>query len=204
MGKGENVMRKHIISGICCMAIIAFLLGCDYIYIYDTQFNEGAFDNMSVQNEENPSSGKVDFQLLANTEVDTSHIRSLVGMTENIYFTYFGQRGAEDLSSTLDRVYSLNISTFIPNFADYQNRFFLITIGRELVEMKYEWLPYREPRFEMTFAEEYNANVLYLYAMDRIPMSDADMGGSHRFLLYIMQGTERVFMGHDLAALNNQ
>jgi len=38
--------------------------------------------------------------------------------------------------------------------------------------------------------------------MDRIPISTADMGGAHRFWLYVMQGDERVLMGHDLSELN--
>ena len=197
----DDRKEMEVIKYIMFSVIIAIMLcigGC-------TGVDKGEFDSMSIQDEKFDESGVIDFQLLESYEVDTNGIREWLDVVEGNPFTFFFQystlKSFEDLS--LEQ-FNLDLSEVDFNGGDYQDKFIAITIGRKLVEMQYEYLgePYDlkfMTRADITFSEEYNNQVLYIYTIDKISL-DSPFTGENAF--YVLNGTEKVYLGSNMHEIN--
>ena len=196
-------MKKRIILGVCGLVILIFLSSCDIM-----RFSEKECIDVFLQNAKFEKSDKMNIQLIGSQMVNTNDIRSWLDrrMVEDILFTFFFQfPGVEILQG--EKEFNIDLSNFDFNPSDYQDKYFVITVGRELVEIRYKYPgPSRgsfEPKAFIVFAEEYNANILYLYATDQIPIFRSDLGGRFNSF-YIMHGEERIFYGHDIFQVNTR
>ena len=128
----------------------------------------------------------INFYLHKSYEVDTSEIR-----TNDKPFTQF------------ELVYNLNTwkqKGQFKNFAfpdfdfstdDFQDKYLAISFGREVLEMEIIGENNNQKEVAITYAEEYRSNTMFLYIMDKISIRN-DEGSK----FYIMNGTEKVFVGN--------
>jgi hypothetical protein len=102
-----------------------------------------------------------------------------------------------------------DINFELPDFRfdpmDYSDKYYAVTIGRELIEIQYEflgepWTPRTMTRSKITLSEDFFPQVLRLYVMERIPIFPPDFSGYNLF--YIMDGSNKIFHGSCLFQLN--
>jgi hypothetical protein len=207
---------KPIVFRICLFIIFVAITGCGDVKqntepietpsnIEKTQHNvdinggdSGDMDNFS-------ESGTVDFRLLGSYTIDITALSKDLGMV-SMPLTYFNQfRSVENMRHYLDDM-NQDLPAFDFDEKEFLDRFVAITVGRELIEIKYEfigepWTPKTMTRAEITLSEQFSANVMRVYAMDQIPIFPADLSGEYN-RLYVVQGDERVYKGSDLFELN--
>ena len=195
-------MKKYIVLSVCVIVIFALLSGCNR-----EQGNEREAENMSIEDIRFEKSGEVNFQLVGSYMVDTSVIREYFMINEGAPFTFFEQgRAFADYAQFALREYELDLSEIEFNADDHQDKYIVVTIGREILEMQYESIGegWTIVRAEVTFAEEYNAGIVYVYVMDQIQFFSSVVGNSMYFSFYIMSGTERILEGECIDTLNAQ
>ncbi|MCL2048418.1 MAG: hypothetical protein FWG87_06790 [Defluviitaleaceae bacterium] len=196
-------MPKLSLSGVAyVIVILVFMLvvvvAWGFISLYSNDMQEN-YD----KNRLGVSVGDlIDFQFHSRYEVDTSGIRGRFRIVDNTPFTYFGQIGGiESWNGAFNSFADVRIEyeDFDFRFEDYPENFFIYTFGRELLEMESVWIHPHAHYVEVnvTFAEEYQGDVLFLYAMDKTLI---EFG--HRSELYIMNGEEKVYIGDRLHHLN--
>ena len=147
----------------------------------------------------------LDLQLLGSYSIDTNNIRMYTGVKENASFTYFLK--IDPGSLTLSGITSyfkdnkLDVSDDLPDIiiSSNENRYVLLSIGRELKEVKYKYLKrYSDGEAsiaQVTFGEEYQGEVIYVYIMNKQLFF---MGEDY----YIMDGDEEVFLGNNIRLIN--
>lgn len=183
--------------------------------IHDEE-NSGESKEVPEQHEElqnSSANGEILFQLVGSYNVDTAGIRISFNIAEGAPVTFFDQiRNLQHyVENYAYEAHELDLSGV--NFEDYYNpnKYYVITIGRELVEMRYElidgpWEPDEMEwvRAEVIFAEDYNSNRLYLYVMDQIRFYNPILGGDMYFAFYTMQGSEKLYEGNSISHINTQ
>jgi len=166
-------------------------------------------DKMEIVPESN-----LNFQLYRSYKVNTSGIRQCLYIPEKTQFTFFRQVSDLETWKSLREFQKTNFvfPAFDFTSADYQDKYLLITFGREILSMRYKY--FAEPfepnwlaRADVTFAEEYHDEIMYLYFMDKIPLASPFLSGMtgagyHANRFYIMIGSERVFWGSKLEEIN--
>jgi len=193
-------MINRIVLSICGVVFIVVLLGCNNV-----QIGNGRENGMAYPALEFGEIVEINFQLLGSHLIDISGVRRSYGMSaipilgEETPQTFFFQLDDIDrLQEDLFVGFSLNLSDFELTLDGYEDKFFAVTIGRELLEMqvRYPYLSFPA----ITFAEHYEPNVLHFYAMDPMRLWPSHLG---RNSFYVMRGTERLYLGEDIFDINN-
>jgi len=143
----------------------------------------------------------IDFQFHSRYEVDTSGLRERFGVVEGTQFTFIVQLGCvitwNGMLNSLNNV-RIEYDDYDFNFDDYPDKFLIITFGRELHEIQFiDMYASVSILSDITFAEEYHGDVMFLYTMDAITLR-MNKGGGY----YIMSGEEKVFIGNNISDLN--
>jgi hypothetical protein len=145
--------------------------------------------NMQIQDLTISMGDKIDFQLHNSYAIDTTIIR-----TNDKPFTRFEQ--VYDLESwkRKARYRKLPFADFDLDDDDFQDKYLAVSFNREVLEMEAIGVNYNTKSIEVaiTYDEEYHANTMFLYIMDKVSLRDSE--GSK---FYQMKGKERVFVGHD-------
>ena len=151
----------------------------------------------------------IDFQLYNRYTIDTRGLREAIRVVEGTPYVLFRQLTIINRNSwnTVfnpfgDIEVRVEYDDFNFNFEDFTNNYFILTVGRELAEIRVVGMsrsPHRphEVDVAVTFAEEYQDGALFIYIMDRIPFSWAGMSSD----FYFMEGSERVFIGPSIHQL---
>lgn len=146
----------------------------------------------------------INFQLCKSYTIDSGNILKwcALDLEEDSPFTFFYQiLDIENLQAGPAEGLNLELIDFNDNV--YQNKYLVITVGRELIEMVYEYREgFSSPFAEITLGEEYHDKTMYVYIMDKILLWPSDLTGYNTF--YIMNGTEKRCYGQDILELNNQ
>jgi len=164
--------------------------------------------SLRIQEIDDFMEGVAEFKFLGNYAVDTNDIRERLDIFIKGNFVFFEQADTfEDFVQLAYVDYNLDLSNIAFNDADYQDKFIVITIGRELEEIRYRFLDiYPQAggiaRANVTFAEEYHEGILYIYAMDKIPLGNAILGGSEVFSFFVMRGQGKILEGDSISTLN--
>ena len=193
-------MKKNIIGGAVILLVVAIVLGSGYMFCKNKE-NDDEGNDKSEEVAGVKVGDLINFQLYKSYEFDTSAFCERFNVVKGTPFTYF------------DQVYNLDglkrfgdfskIYSTLPNFDDvnpddYRDKLLVVSIGRRVVEMEIikEAVPkIKSAEAAITFAEEYQDSMMFVYIMDKIHLW---MGWGSEF--YIMNGTEKVFVGCD--ALN--
>ena len=144
----------------------------------------------------------IDFQLHSKREVDTSGMRGRFRIVEGTPFTWFVQIGSLPAWNGLLNSFTdvrIEYDEFDFNFEDYPAYNLVVTFGRELLEMRnigFNPQGYNI-KVAITFAEEYQGDIMFLYLMDNIPISLASASE-----YYILRDSETVFIGNSKRVLN--
>jgi len=208
--KSGDIMPKFIILGII-IVIGVIVLGCNNILSNE----KSSIDNIKktettdIKEEEAIDIQKGDlisFQLYKSYEVNTNGILERLNIVEDSPFTFFIQiKNFDNLSEYFIKEFYLEIPKIEFN---YQDKYMAITIGRELDEIKFNGFlgePYAPNKFakvDITFAEEYHRQMMYVYIMDKIFLCDSLIGEETSF--YIINGIEKEFYGHSIFDLNER
>jgi len=166
--------------------------------------------SLQIQEIDDFMEGEINFQLLESHVVDTSGIRERFDILDWLDFTFFEQ--ADTFADFVQRAYAeynLDLSDITFNDDDYPDKYIVITIGRELSEIRYRFLGEQQQttgvaRANVTFLEENIEGVLYIYVMDRIPFGDAVVGGSAYYSFFTMRERLKVLQGESIASLNSR
>ena len=167
----------------------------------DQKKTEEAEETMSTTNNIGAEeSSSINFYLYKSYEVDTSGFRRRFKVVEETPFTMFMQ--VYNLNTWKNHGCFWDAKFEFPEFDfqsdDYQDKYLVVSFGREVVEMnKIEETYYGYIDAAITFAEEYHGDVMFLYIMDKIPLRNG-LGSE----FYIMNGTEKVFKGYSDMYLN--
>jgi len=146
---------------------------------------------MAMPNADLKIGDKISFELYNSYKIDTTEIR-----TNNTPFTQFEL--VYDLKTWKRKAQFTNFT--FPEFDftadDYQDRYLAVSFNREVLEMEVIGVPFASDMMDgievaITYAEEYCDQTMFLYIMDRIPIY-LDEGSKY----YIMNGTEKIFVGH--------
>ncbi|MCL2049207.1 MAG: hypothetical protein FWG87_10835 [Defluviitaleaceae bacterium] len=142
----------------------------------------------------------IDIQLYGKYEVDTSGLRKANRIAEGTSFTHFFQRRSI-------RGWRASESYGMPNFhfpffdsepEEFRYKYFAVSFGREIAEIRRVGkIHHDEFEVAVTFAEEYQGDVMFLYLMDEIPIW-FEMAREY----YIMNGSKRVYIGDTSYDLN--
>ena len=142
------------------------------------------------------------FQLFKSYEVDTSGLRKRFKVVEGTPFVYFSQMyGYNSWEGILNSLNNIRIeyNDFDFNFDDFPDNYFIVTFGRELIDIqRVGEIHYGQTFVSVTFDEEYHGDTMFIYLMDKILFH---VGSAHEY--YIMNGEEKVFLGHGLSDLND-
>jgi len=158
-------------------------------------------------NASSEESGEIDLHLVGSAEINVEGILDWLGVTIDAPITFFYQfTNIVALQSFLNSEAAFDLSEMEFNPDEYVDRYFIITIGRELVDIKYtfveeHWAPRTMTRSIITLSEEHDANILYIYVANQIPIFPADLAGIYNSF-YIISGTERILKGRCLFELN--
>jgi hypothetical protein len=192
-------MRRYILGGIAIVLIFAIAV---YIFFYaDFEIIMYRINEYRLERVYGIAEGEtLDLELYGIFEVDTSGLRNEIGIVEGTPFTYFYQPHSLDSwkrhGNYGERNFDFSELNFDENY--FQDRYLAISFGREIAEIRrVGGLIYGAMLVAVTFAEEYQGDVMFLYLMDEIPFR-IHMG--HEY--FIMDGTERIFIGHSERALN--
>jgi len=192
-------VRKYILGGIAIVlliTIIYILLFTDFIFIASYRIEARRIEKMY-----NISEGEVlNLQFYGVFEVDTSGLREQARIVEGTPFTRFFQMHSlnswKNDGNYGERYFDFSELNFDEN--DFQDRFLAISFGREISEIRRAGIFHHGAlQVAVTFAEEYQGDAMFVYLMDEVPFR-LQMG--HEY--YIMDGMERVFIGHSERALN--
>lgn len=154
---------------------------------------------------------KLDLQLQGSHRIDTTGIRKYVGVKRNVPFTYFLQINGvksikpeysiESANSSILKDYGLELSDeLLADIASSDESWYiLLSIGRELKEVKYRYLGYYSDGITseaiVTFSEEYQDDVVYVYLVNKqLYFWEEDY--------YVMNGDEKVFLGNNIRLIN--
>ena len=188
------------------------LLGCNETKEDDAFINhnneEDVMDipSLSIQFER---SGYINFQFIESHKVDASGVLDYLRINDIAIekFTWFEQFvSIEDMHNFSNRI-NFELPNFELNPNYFEDQYFVLTIGRELVEIQYEYLG--EPPWtllhlvqsEITLSEQYSPDILYLYATDPIRTFPSDLSGIYNAFFFI-QGDERVYQGQCAYEIN--
>ena len=141
--------------------------------------------------------------------IDASDYRDYKQIHENTPFTYFfllyGYSGAPS-DRIVNYVYN-NHKMLLPDelvtyiASSEKQEYVLISVGRELTEVKYKYLPHYydwvTSEAIVTFGEEYHDNMMYVYFFDK----QLYFLGEY---YYIINDNERVYLGTNLDVINKQ
>jgi hypothetical protein len=217
-----RLTKKHVILLISISLTLTTLLSCGYTQLSDYDavdveesgsehicMSEEGAKEMSAQYIEFEESGYINFQLIGSYKVDSSGIRNFLRVSDIAMesFTWFEQfPSVENMHAFSNRI-NFGLPNFEFNVDDFADKYFVITIGRELVEIQYKflgeppWTPLTLVQSAITLSEQYNADILYLYATDPISMFPSDLAGGYNAFFFI-KGAERVYKGQCVFELN--
>ena len=138
--------------------------------------------------------GFIGFYTHRRYTVDTSSLRESLGVLCKSQFVFFMQVTRLDNIRSMGELAQRDFEFPDIDFEldDYREKYFAVSFGREVVEMEAIGLhPHRgEMLAAITFAEEYNEDVMFLYIMDKISLR---LRSGSEF--YYLEGSERVFKG---------
>jgi hypothetical protein len=199
-----DIMRKYVIGGLILLVMVIVLLALDIFYFDYLEIPDRIIDYRTerffLRMYGIRDGDLIDLQLYERYDVDTSGLRNDLRIVEGTPFTYFLQMRRIDHWKRDERFGEANF--YFPGF-DYEANYFqgnylVISFGREIVEIRRTGLiHYGEFPVTVTFAEEYQGDVMFLYLMDEVPFR---LGTAHQF--YIMDGAERVFLEMGMHSLN--
>ena len=192
----KNRSNIIIIGGIVILVIGAIGLGVH-------------FSNSKNNDVTNGQEGMINLQLFGSYTVDASGVREYFSLLKDVPLIGFFQIYDSDDLLELAEVIDLELPDgldFI--FDDHQDKYMLLTFGRQLVEIRYEYresyYDYDVPFTEITFTEEHHDQTMYVYIMDNIMLWPADFPGWDYNSFYVMNGTERIYIGTCLQNFNKQ
>jgi|GEM_PF-3786736 len=149
----------------------------------------------------------VNFEELGSYTVDTTGIRGRTLIAQGTPFTFFMQiKNFDNLQAYFLKEFDLEIPEIKFNNPD---KYMAISIGRKVYEMSYNGFlgkPYTPNTFakaEITFAEEYNEDTMYVYVMDKIIFTDSFVDSAYT-KFYIMNGEDKVFWGNTISDINER
>ena len=146
----------------------------------------------------------VNFQLHKSYIVDTNGIKENFQIVESTPFTFFIQiRNFDNLKEYFLKEFHLEIPDI--DF-DYDDSYMAISIGREIKELSYNGYlkglntPNTFAKAEITFAEEYYENIMYVYSMEKIFFTSSLVNDATKF--YVIQGSKKLFLGNTIFDIN--
>jgi hypothetical protein len=154
----------------------------------------------------------INFQLHGSYAVDTSGIRKRMMVADGTPFTFFIQiRNFDNLEEYFLKEYKLEIPYIEFN---YENSYMAVTFGREIEELAYSgylgepFTPNTFPKkVELTFAEEYTDQIMYVYEMDKLMINLISLNGVHaddQCKIFLMKEDEKVFWGNSTSDINKK
>ena len=189
-------MFRYVIVAIIIILVIGIIaIGCNRVANNTNKAMFRAFQPGEL----------IDFQLYNSYTIDTRGLREQFRVVEGTPYVFFQQLtmiNRNSWNSVFNRFRDIEARVeyddFDFNFDDFSDNYFIITVGRELEEIRVIGMsesPHRPhmPEVAVTFAEEYRDGALFIYTMDRIPFPFEDASA-----FYFMEGSERVFMGSSI------
>jgi hypothetical protein len=198
--QGGSVMRKKVLEifGIIGIILIIFnvLIVVDVIYFgymeipyeLDALRTERIFREIYGIRD----GDLIDFQFYGRHEIDMSRLREYSNVVDGTPFTDFSQiRCIEEWEANYP--YGERYVVFPDIEPDvFQSGYVVISYGREIVEMRRNGrIHFEEFPVSVTFSEEHYGDVMFVYLMDEVPFR---LGVGRGY--YIMEGSERVYIGH--------
>jgi len=194
-------VRKYILGGIAVVLMIPVTI---YVLFYaNIEYLIYRIDEYRYERMYNIAEGEIiNLQLYGIFEVDTIGLRKEVGVVEGVPFTYFFQphtlNSWKSHSNYGERHFDFSELDF--DETDFQDRFLAISFGREIAEIRRAGSFYFGLlNVAVTFAEEYEGDVMFLYTMDKVELPFC---GAEYIEFYVMDGDERVFIGKSVISLN--
>jgi hypothetical protein len=186
-------MKKCTIAGLAILMTVIIILGGS-IYFY------------FLRNK--PVDPRVDFQFYDQFTADPCGFRDRSYQTDMLY-TWFWllKKTTNDYDKDEYLLKQFNTKILSIDWHDlsekYPDRYFVITLGRELADLRYTRPEDRHKSrgsvmLDITFKEEYCAQTVYVYAIDKVLINDGMTLANH---FYYMKGEERVFWGYNLKEL---
>ena len=196
-------MKKYLIIGIICLLILAITV---FVVL---SANSDFHKKEELMKEE---LAMVNLQLHGRYMVDTSGIREMEGITDGTPFTFFVQiKNLNNVQEYFAREYGLEFPDIDFN---YENSYMAVTFGREIKELTYNGYlgePFSPNTFpkkvELTFAEEYHDEIMYVYVMDKITISLIPLNGvssDEQCKIYLMENGEKMFWGDTIGDINKR
>jgi hypothetical protein len=187
-------MKKFIMGG-----IVMLVIGAAGFEFY----------NLFLNDKSNNQNDMINFQLYGNYAVDASGVRDFYSLIEGAPLIGFFQIDDANELREWKEVLGLTLpNDFVFNFDEHQDRWLLITFGRELVEMRYGYRksPYYEevPFTEIIFDERLHDQTMFVYTMEKIQLWPSDLAGYGYNSFYVMNGVEKVFVGNTVKDFNKQ
>lgn len=210
---GDFIMNRNLILCIS-VAIMGFIITVPSMnkFLLSERITQGEIvtnDNPMMSQQDGDKREMVSFNLVGSYSVDTSGIREKEEIADGAPFTFFIQiRNVDDLKGYLIKEFCLDIPDI--NF-NYPDKYMAISIGREVQELAYNgyleepYMPNTFAKAEITFAEQYHEQMLYVYAMDKVILTDSRLGllnAGHVTRFYLMKDKERVFWGNTIHDIN--
>jgi hypothetical protein len=180
-------MKKMVFIGFGAIIVITTALG---IFLYSVGDNR-------VMN----------MKFIGIYTVDMTGIREWFEVKDGTPFTCFLQiKDSERNEEYFAKQFGLNLSCIDFEHIGYQDKYLVISFGRELVEIKYEYLgkPYAHKtiaRADITFAEDYHDQQIYLYAVDKVLLTSSVVGGN---AFYVIDGSDKRYWGDKIFDLNTR
>ena len=148
----------------------------------------------------------INFHLYNSYPVETNGMAKSFSIAEGTPFTFF--LSIYDPNKWKGHDYFSDINFVFPDFdftsSDFKDKSLAITLGREIVEMQYEYCGKPYPpnwiaKADITLAEEHHDQTMFLYVMDKIALLDPIIGGN---AFYFMNGKDKIYMGECVSDLN--
>jgi len=191
-------MKKIILICICIIfAVIGVMVLANQILTFMAE----------KENSNNKQPNNLNFELYGSYTVNASGVRKYFNLLEDIPLIGFFQiYDSEELYGEFAEVLDLELpDDFDFDFGNYQDKCLVITFGRKLVEIQYEYRKgFDVPFADITFTEEHHDQTMYLYIMDNIVLWNASFRGYDYNSFYVMNGSEKVYIGSFLQDFNKQ
>ncbi len=195
-------MKKSFkITFFIVLSVIFISLFCFWFYAAknDKPENDSKISEQTIIEPKKQPYGALNIELYEEHLVDETGIKKQYFIEENEPFTAFIEIGNYHHIETLCKQYNTDLSVI-----SYDERmkelYIMASFGRKVESVYYKYLDeYGVSALDVTFAEEYNDHMMYVYLMDRIPLwYDCLEGHSY----YIMKDDERIYIADCLFDLN--
>lgn len=187
---GVNIMRLKNIVILSLILIILLSIGCSNKLDIKNESTE-----FSIERGMNGELITVNFEYL---QENVYTLEKIWNTNESILFNYFESVHSQEI---LD-LFAKEGEFGYPKDFDFDRHYMLIAYGRKIARLECvndEYYGENWFRLIVTFAEEYSGEIVFFYQIDKRNYVPSDLGMD----CYIMEGSERVYLGSDIYTINN-